>query len=69
MADLATTIRRATRRDPRSLYRVALVSTVNYAALHKSMSGERPGTRIDTALKLCATLQLELRPAGRKARR
>ena len=68
MTDLTKTIRQAVRRDPRSMYRLAHDATVNYAALHKFMSGERPGIRIDTVSKLCATLRLELRPVNRKGR-
>ena len=61
MADLAKTIQRAVRRDSRSLYAVARDAAVDYATLHKFMSGERPGIRIDTASKLCSTLRLELK--------
>lgn len=61
MAELTTTIRRAVRRDPRSMYRVACDAKVHYAALHRFMSGERPNIRIDTAEKLCRTLRLELK--------
>lgn len=61
MTDLSTIIRRAVQHDPRSMYKLAQDATVDYATVHKFMSGERPGIRIDTASKLCATLRLELK--------
>ena len=61
MADLATVIQRAIKRDGRSLYKLAIDAELPYATVHRFANGEREDIVLHTASKLCGVLRLELK--------
>ncbi len=60
-------IRRAIRRDGRSIYRLAIDSGVNQGVLGRFMRNERD-MNLRTAEKVCRALGLELRATKRKGK-
>ncbi len=67
--DLIAVLRRAIKRDPRSLYAIAKDCGLRYSVVHRFATGERSGISLVTTAKLCRTLGLELWPVKRKARK
>ena len=59
---LATAIRNAIERDPRSLYRLAKDCDLPYSTIHRFATGEREDLILGTAWRICESLGLELRP-------
>ena len=68
MQDLIGTLRKAIKRDGRTLYAIAKDSGLRYSVVHRFATGERTAINIVTAEKLCHTLGLELRSKGQKGR-
>ena len=63
---LATMIRKTIADDRRTLYKLALDSSVPYQTLHRFASGGADAVNLKTADGLCRALGLELRRARRK---
>ena len=63
--DLSDTIREAMGRDGRSLYALAVDSGVSRGQLVRFFNRQRELT-LPAASKLCASLNLELRPVSRR---
>ena len=59
---LTKTLRQAILNDEMSLYAVAKSAGIHYATLSRFMSSERPGITLQTAGRIAAVLDLELRP-------
>ncbi len=64
--DLVRVLRRAIKRDARSLYRIALDCGLRYSVVHRFATEERTGISLVTTAKLCRTLGLVLRPVKPK---
>ena len=59
---LTRTLRQAILTDEKTMYAVAKSAKVHYATLSRFMSSERVGITLQTAGRIAAVLDLELRP-------
>lgn len=66
--DLATVLREAIDTSGKTQYQLAQETGIDKSALSRFVSGER-GLTLDTAAKLAAALNLELKPASRRRKR
>ena len=65
--DLLKALERAQKR--RTLYRIAKDSRVDYAVLHRFLSGERATLRLETADRIADYLGLKLKQDKRRKKR
>ena len=63
---LIKVIRAAIRRDPRSLYRLAIDADLPYGTVHRFARKERTELGLRTASALCDALGLSLQPVKSK---
>jgi DNA-binding phage protein len=62
--DLIGVLRRAIKRDPRTMYAIAKDCGLRYSVVHRFTTSERTAISLVTAAKLCATLGLKLVAKG-----
>lgn len=66
---LGETLLKAIQRDPRNLSQIARAAGIHRGILTRFVNGDRRQLRLTTASRLCASLNLQLTPRRRPARK